>query len=92
MKKKIKDIKFEDHLKHAKEIVEKLESGDCSLDEMLNLYEQGVNSLKICSKQLSEFELADFSLNYFPFSYSFLGLCGLARPFLTALNFQIHFC
>ena len=29
---------------------EKLESGDCSLDEMLNLYEQGVNSLKICSK------------------------------------------
>ena len=56
MKKKIKDIKFEDHLKHAKEIVEKLESGDCSLDEMLNLYEQGVNSLKICSKQLSEFE------------------------------------
>ena len=56
MKSKKNNKTFEEHLKAAKDIVGKLESGDCSLDEMLRLYEEGVESLKICSKKLSSFE------------------------------------
>ena len=51
MKSKKINKTFEEHLKAAKDIVGKLESGDCSLDEMLRLYEEGVESLKICSKK-----------------------------------------
>ena len=56
MKSKTKNKTFEEHLKVAKDIVGKLETGDCSLDEMLSLYEEGVQSLKVCSKKLSAFE------------------------------------
>ena len=56
MKSKNKNKTFEEHLKTAKDIVGKLESGDCNLDEMLNLYQEGIESLKICSKKLSSFE------------------------------------
>ena len=47
---------FEQHLDKAKEIVSKLESGDCNLDEMLALYKEGVDSLKYCNEKLNEFE------------------------------------
>ena len=56
MKLKNEEKTFEEHLEIAKEIVHKLESGDCNLDEMLTLYEEGVESLKICNKKLSTFE------------------------------------
>ena len=56
MKSKSKNKTFEEHLKIAKDIVNNLESGDCSLDEMLNLYQEGIESLKACSKKLSIFE------------------------------------
>ena len=54
--KKQKIENFEDNLKKAKEIVQKLEIGDCSLDDMLNLYEEGIDCLKNCNKKLNEFE------------------------------------
>lgn len=47
---------FEIQLSKAKEIVRKLESGDCDLDEMLTLYKQGIDSLKFCNQKLNEFE------------------------------------
>ena len=47
---------FEEHLKNAKETITKLESGNCTLDEMLSLYEDGINSLKFCTDKLNEFE------------------------------------
>ena len=47
---------FEIQLSKAKEIVRKLESGDCDLDEMLTLYKQGIDSLKFCNLKLNEFE------------------------------------
>ena len=56
MKSNNKNKTFEEHLEIAKKIVYKLESGDCSLDEMLNLYQEGIESLKICGKKLSSFE------------------------------------
>ena len=54
--KKNNNLSFEYHLDKAKEIVAKLESGDCDLDEMLTLYKDGVNSLKFCNQKLNEFE------------------------------------
>ena len=55
-KKNSKNLSFEEHLENAKEVISKLESGNCSLDEMLSLYENGINSLKFCSSKLIEFE------------------------------------
>ena len=54
--KKNNNLSFEYHLDKAKEIVAKLESGDCDLDKMLTLYEDGINSLKFCNQKLNEFE------------------------------------
>ena len=56
IKKNNNNLSFEDSLNKAKEVVQKLESGDCSLDEMLLLYEDGIKSVKYCSKKLTEFE------------------------------------
>tara|TARA_B100001250_G_C19774668_1_gene778969 strand:+ start:1465 stop:1698 length:234 start_codon:yes stop_codon:yes gene_type:complete len=50
------NLSFESHLNKAKEIVNKLESGDCNLDQMLTLYKDGIVSLNHCNKKLSEFE------------------------------------
>ena len=50
------EVSFENQLSKAKEIVQKLESGDCDLDEMLTLYQKGVESLNFCSQKLNEFE------------------------------------
>ncbi len=38
------------------EIVEKLESGEGSLDEMIRLYEEGMALVKSCEKQLDAYE------------------------------------
>ena len=49
-------LSFEEHLVRAKDIIQKLESGDCTLDEMLDIYKEGVDSLNHCSSKLNEFE------------------------------------
>jgi len=54
--KKMDDLSFEEHLDNAKQIIQKLESGNCNLDEMLKMYENGISSLNFCSKKLNEFE------------------------------------
>ena len=50
------NLSFEEHLEKAKEIIQKLESGNCNLDDMLKMYEDGIHSLSFCSKKLNEFE------------------------------------
>ena len=50
------NLSFEEHLEKAKEIIQKLESGNCNLDDMLKMYENGVSSLNFCSEKLNEFE------------------------------------
>ena len=50
------NLSFEEHLTKAKDIIQKLESGDCNLDEMLAIYKEGVDSLNYCTKKLNEIE------------------------------------
>lgn len=51
---KKQELKFEEALARLEEVVHRLEEGDLSLDEALNLYEEGVALSKICSKKLDE--------------------------------------
>ena len=49
-------MKFEEALKKLEEIVTKLESGECSLDEALAFYAEGVSVLKSCTEELKAAE------------------------------------
>jgi len=51
---KKQELKFEEALARLEEVVHRLEEGDLSLDEALNLHEEGVALSKICSKKLDE--------------------------------------
>lgn len=43
---------FEKNLTRLSEIVELLESGNCSLDESMTLFEEGIQLSKACGMQL----------------------------------------
>lgn len=45
-------VSFENNLKELEKIVQKLESGDCGLDESLELYSKGIQLSAECKKQL----------------------------------------
>jgi exodeoxyribonuclease VII small subunit len=49
-----KTVNFESALKRLEEIVEKMENGDAELDKSLELYEEGIRLVKICSSKLEE--------------------------------------
>jgi exodeoxyribonuclease VII small subunit len=48
---------FEVELKKLEKLVESLESGDVSLDELVAKYEEGMRLLKSCQKSLEAAEL-----------------------------------
>ena len=50
------EVSFEENIKELEAIVKKLESGDVSLDEMLELFEEGVSRTKACTNQLKTVE------------------------------------
>jgi exodeoxyribonuclease VII small subunit len=50
------DIKFEEALSKLEGIVEKLESGELSLEESLSAFEEGIRLSRLCSKQLDAAE------------------------------------
>jgi len=52
----MKDIKFEDALDKLEEIVDKLETGDISLDDSLKVFEEGNELVKLCLKKLNDAE------------------------------------
>ena len=56
-------IRFEDAMQKLSEIVEKLESGEGSLDEMIRLYEEGISMVKACERQLDAYEATISKLN-----------------------------
>ena len=49
-------MKFEDALKKLEAVVARLESGECTLEESLDLYSQGVQMLKVCTEHLTDAE------------------------------------
>ena len=51
-----KEKTFEEQIGELEEIVKKLENGDVSLDESLELFEQGVKLTKGCQKMLDTAE------------------------------------
>ncbi len=50
------DIKFEDALKRLEEIVKLLDGGNISLEESLEIYEEGISLAGVCAKRLDEAE------------------------------------
>jgi exodeoxyribonuclease VII small subunit len=46
------EMKFEEALKRLEKIVDELESGDLSLDDALEKYEEGVKLSRLCEKKL----------------------------------------
>lgn len=55
-KKEKKDKKFEEALGNLEEVVERLESGELSLEESLAAFEEGVRLVKHCNQKLNEVE------------------------------------
>lgn len=47
---------FESAIKRLEEIVSVMEKGECSLDESMKLYEEGVQLSDFCGKQLTAAE------------------------------------
>lgn len=47
---------FEDSINELEEIVQKLEKGDCPLDEAVKLFEKGIKISNECHKTLNEAE------------------------------------
>lgn len=51
-----KNMNFEQALERLEEIVRKLESGNVSLDESIEIYQEGITLSKQCSGMLQEAE------------------------------------
>lgn len=52
----MKDFKFEESVEELQGIVDKLEKGDLTLDESVDLFKKGVELSKLCTKKLDEVE------------------------------------
>jgi len=52
MANKKKDFDFEQAFKHLEEVVNKLESGQETLEKSLELFEEGINITEICRTKL----------------------------------------
>ena len=55
--KKSNQNSFEISMKKLEDIIDKIESGDASLEESISMYEEGIELKKLCEKKLKEFEL-----------------------------------
>ena len=49
-------INYEKSVARLEEIVDKLESGNLSLEEMMKLYEEGVSLIRLCTQKLESAE------------------------------------
>ena len=50
-------MKFEESIKKLNEIVEKLESGELSLDDSIKLYQEGIDLSLSCKKEIENAKL-----------------------------------
>lgn len=53
---KNKEEKFEDILERLKDLVRELESGDCSLEDSIKKFEEGMNLARSCQDRLTQAE------------------------------------
>ena len=51
-----KDKKFEEALEELEKVVERLESGELSLEDSLAAFEEGVKLVRLCNQKLIEVE------------------------------------
>ena len=49
-------VNFEEALSSLEDIVSKLEGGECTLDESIELFEKGMKNIKECRKALNTAE------------------------------------
>lgn len=63
MKKAKQERSFEDSFKRLEIILERLEGEDCSLEETINLYEEGLTLTKFCYDRLNNAELRIKEIN-----------------------------
>lgn len=56
MAKKEQDKKFEEAIEELEKVVERLESGELSLEDSLAAFEEGVGLVKFCNRKLTEVE------------------------------------
>ena len=56
MAKKEKNQTFEDALSHLETLVEKMESGDGTLEQSLDWFEEGMNLIESCRQELESAE------------------------------------
>lgn len=56
VKKDLEDLSFEEQLQRLEEIVEILDDGEAALDEMLSLYEEGMQRSQYCREYLEKAE------------------------------------
>lgn len=56
-KKGSETVNFEDALERLETIVEAMEEGEISLNDLLSKYEEGNNLLKVCNRRLRDAEL-----------------------------------
>lgn len=52
----LNELKFEDAMTQLEELVDKMESGDLPLDDMLKAYEKGCRLAAVCNGKLAAFE------------------------------------
>lgn len=56
MAKKEQEKKFEQALEELEKVVERLESGELSLEDSLAAFEEGIGLVKFCNQKLTEVE------------------------------------
>ena len=55
-KKELEKKKFEEALEDLEKVVERLESGELSLEDSLAAFEEGIGLVKFCNQKLTEVE------------------------------------
>ncbi len=56
-------ISLEERFEHIEEIIDKMETGDVSLDQSFELYKNGLEEIKAANAMLDEMEKAMLILN-----------------------------
>ncbi len=62
-KKEKKDSSFEDSFKRLEKILETLETDDCTLEDTIKMYEEGLALCKVCYDRLNNAELRIKEIN-----------------------------